>query len=475
MFPAADTERIKPWAMVAPVLRRVLQCGRPARRGRREGAPSPAGFADGEVMNVKQEPTAMPKTTSQEHPTRPAGGSTAATDASLRKLLPYVWPLFAVMWLSFPIASAAETIGAGLTPTRLLAFLLSTAAYFAVYLWIVLRYPFRANNLSPRELRVRIALLGILAALALCLEIAYGSGVPYRFMFVVIAAAVTLPTLPAASTVAAIVALTSGIYVLRSGWETLVSRWEIAVAPFVIVGVSMIVVSRLVTTVRELREAREEIARLAVSEERLRFARDLHDLLGHSLSLIALKSELAGRLLPVAPEKAEEEVRGIEGVARRALREVREAVAGYRKPSLEAELGGAREMLGAAGIDCRIDNQAGVVPSWIDGVLAWAVREGVTNVVRHSRAERCEIRLTRDDGRVHTEITDNGRGSSPEDDEAAAGSGLSGLAERVEASDGDFEAGPLPEGGFRLQVSLPLRDDSSSSSEPASVVREEGR
>ena len=438
-------------------------------------APSPAEFAHGEVRSVAQEPTAMPKTTSQEHPTRSAGESMAATDASLRKLLPYIWPLIAVMWLSFPIASAAETIGSGLTPTRLAAFLVSTAAYFGVYLWLVLRYPFRANRLPPRERRVRIALLGVLAALALCLEIAYGSGVPYRFMFVVIAAAVTLPTLPAASTVAAIVALTSGIYVLRSGWETLVSRWEIAVAPFVIVGVSMIVVSRLVTTVRELREAREEIARLAVSEERLRFARDLHDLLGHSLSLIALKSELAGRLLPVAPEKAEEEMRDIEDVARRALREVREAVAGYRRPSLEAELGGAREMLGAAGIDCRIDNQAGVVPGWIDAVLAWAVREGVTNVVRHSRAERCEIRLTRDGGRVHAEITDDGRGSSLKDDEATAGSGLSGLAERVEASGGDFEAGPLPKGGFRLRISLPLRLDSSSNSQSASVVREEGR
>ena len=426
-------------------------------------------------MNVKQEPTAMPKTTSEEHPVRPGGGLTGAADASLRRLLPYAWPLFAVMWLSFPIASAADTIGSGdLTPTRLLAFLVSTAAYFAVYLWLVLRYPFRANRLSPPERRVRVALLAALAALALYLELAYGSGVPYRFMFVVIAAAVTFPTLPAAATVAAVVALTGEIHALRSGWEALVSNWEIAVAPFVIVGVGMIVVSRLVTTVRELRVAREEIARLVVSEERLRFARDLHDLLGHSLSLIALKSELAGRLLPVAPEKAEEEVRDIEGVARRALREVREAVAGYRKPSLKAELGGAREMLGAAGIDCRIDNQAGVVPGWIDGVFAWAVREGVTNVVRHSRAKRCEIRLTRDSGRVHAEITDDGRGSSPGDDEAAAGSGLSGLAERVEASGGDFEAGPLPKGGFRLRVSLPLRHDSSSNGKPASVVREEG-
>jgi two-component system, NarL family, sensor histidine kinase DesK len=214
-----------------------------------------------------------------------------------------------------------------------------------------------------------------------------------------------------------------------------------------------------VAAVAELRSAREELARMAVDEERLRFARDLHDLLGHSLSLITLKSELAGRLLPDEPEKAEAEVHDIEGVARQALGEVREAVAGYRSPTLDEELAGAAEMLGAAGIDFGIENEAGLLPREIDGVLAWAVREGTTNVIRHSQARNCHILLTRENGMVCAKITDDGQG---ETDQGASGSGLSGLAERVATfNDGGFEAGPLPEGGFRLRVELPLRREAN--------------
>jgi two-component system sensor histidine kinase DesK len=134
---------------------------------------------------------------------------------------------------------------------------------------------------------------------------------------------------------------------------------------------------------------------------------------------------------------------------------VREAVAGYRSPSLEEELAGAREMLGAAGIDCRIENEAGLLPKEIDGVLAWAVREGTTNVIRHSRAMSCRIVVARNDGEVYAEIADDGRGKTEGD---TSGSGLSGLAERVAGfGDGEFEAGPQPGGGFRLRVKLPLR------------------
>jgi two-component system sensor histidine kinase DesK len=229
------------------------------------------------------------------------------------------------------------------------------------------------------------------------------------------------------------------------------------VLPTVAIGLWATAFVRQVAAVAELRAAREEIARLAVAEERLRFARDLHDLLGHSLSLITLKTELAGRLLPDAPEKAAAEIQDVEGVARRALREVREAVAGYRQPTLDRELYGARETLEAAGISCRIENRVGVLPNALDAVLAWTVREGVTNVIRHSRARRCEILLTRDGDEVRAEITDDGRGSSPEGTGVITGSGLRGLAERVESSSGGFEARSLPEGGFRLRVSLPLR------------------
>ena len=143
------------------------------------------------------------------------------------------------------------------------------------------------------------------------------------------------------------------------------------------------------------------------------------------------------------------------------MREVREAVAGYRQPALRAELAGAREMLEAAGIECRVEGEADVLPGAVDAVLAWTVREGVTNVIRHSRARCCTIRLSQPGEEVHAEISDDGLGAPPVHDGAATGSGLSGLSERVAASGGDVEAGPLPEGGFRLRVSLPFRESTA--------------
>jgi two-component system, NarL family, sensor histidine kinase DesK len=403
-----------------------------------------------------------------EQPTTSSAGVYAGVgNASRDKPLPVAWLLFTAVWLLFPVGFVVQVLQTDRSPVELLAFLASIMAFVAVFLWLMLRYPFPYVELGSQELRIRLGLLLVLATLALYVELVYGSGVPYRFMYVVIAAAVTLPTREAAWAVVAITVCVGAFYALRLGWEAAATSWG-DVVPFLLIGIGMVTVSRLVVTVRELRAAREELARLAVAEERLRFARDLHDLLGHSLSSITLKSELAGRLLPATPDRAAAEVRDIESVARKALREVREAVAGYRQPTLDEELNGAREMLKAAGIACRIEQQAGVLPSATDVVLAWAVREGVTNVVRHSRARHCVIRLTRDGLEVRAEIMDNGLGFPPEHEATTVGSGLSGLAERVAASGGAFEAKPMPEGGFRLRVSLPLRDGATLAGDPPS-------
>jgi two-component system sensor histidine kinase DesK len=204
----------------------------------------------------------------------------------------------------------------------------------------------------------------------------------------------------------------------------------------------------------DLRMAREEIARLAVSEERLRFARDLHDLLGHSLSVVVLKAELAGRLATSSPERAVEEMADVERVAREALREVRDAVVGYRQPSLDQELEGARRTLQSAGVLARFEPVTGPLPASLDATLAWALREGVTNIVRHSRARHAEVILARDDGQVRLELLDDGVGC----DGCAPGNGLKGLRERVEARDGSLDWGPRSEGGFRLAVTLPVKE-----------------
>ena len=430
------------------------------------------------AIGLTHEPTTVAQARDNEQPTTSAGGVYAeVADASRDKPLPVAWLLFTAVWLLFPVGFVIQVLRTDLSPVELLAFLASIGAFVAVFLWLMLRYPFPYVELASQELRIRIGLLLVLAALALYIELAYGSGVPYRFMYVVVAAAVTLPTREAAWAVVTVTVCIGAFYTIRLGWEAAATSWG-DVVPFLLIGIGMITVSRLVVTVRELRVAREEIARLAVAEERLRFARDLHDLLGHSLTSITLKSELAGRLLPAAPDRAASEVRDIESVARRALREVREAVADYRQPTLGGELNGAREMLKAAGIACRIEQQAGVLPSATDVVLAWAVREGVTNVVRHSRARHCVIRLTRDDEEVRAEITDDGLGFPPEHEATTVGSGLSGLAERVAASGGNFEAKPMPKGGFRFCVSLPLRDGATLAGEPpstASGMPEDGR
>ncbi|SOE02145.1 sensor histidine kinase [Blastococcus haudaquaticus] len=200
----------------------------------------------------------------------------------------------------------------------------------------------------------------------------------------------------------------------------------------------------------ELTQAREELARSAVAEERMRFARDLHDLLGHSLSLIALKSELAGRLAERDPARARQEMADVEAAARRALAEVRDAVSGYRQVSLAQALAEARSALSAAGITLRAQAPSEPLPAAVDAVLGWVVREATTNVLRHSGARSMTVDLAvTDDGAALT-VTDDGRGG-----DAPRGTGLAGLAERVEAVGGRLEAGPAPGRGFRLLAVVP--------------------
>ena len=216
--------------------------------------------------------------------------------------------------------------------------------------------------------------------------------------------------------------------------------------------------------VATLRQTRAELARAAVAEERLRIARDLHDLLGHSLALITLKAELSRRMIASDVSGAEREMAELESVARQSLSDVREAVAGYRRPVLITELGSARQLLSAAGVNCEITSPDDLtLPGPVDTVLAWAVREGVTNVVRHAQATSASVRITAAGQGVIAEITDNGRGHGP----GPAGSGLAGLGERVRQLGGSLIAGPAPAAGFRLQVTIPARPASAGA--PASL------
>lgn len=236
-------------------------------------------------------------------------------------------------------------------------------------------------------------------------------------------------------------------------------------------------------TNRALVAARDELARLAVADERARIARDLHDTLGHDLSVIALKSELAGRLLPGDPDRASAEIADVERVAREALSAVRGTIGGYRQPTLASELAGARSALAAAGIENRVEPAPERLPPTTDAILGWAVREGVTNVLRHGRGRSAEVLVEVTVSDAAIEIRNSApwsqdpRADTPQDPPAGpvasrtratttdaldrartpgSGMGLAGLRERVATVGGQVEAGPLPDGGFRLRVSLPV-------------------
>jgi two-component system sensor histidine kinase DesK len=337
--------------------------------------------------------------------------------------------------------------------------------FVITYTWFMWPHPLTNKARLRSEFRTSLIVLVGLAAVVLYLSLAYGSAFLWLFVGVSGVVGIVLQTYSAFAAIVGLTLLTLTIGVGISGG---IARTDwLHILPLVLLvrglGLDMIGIARLADALRELHAAQGELARQAVIEERLRLARDLHDLLGHTLSLITLKSELARRLLEKEPARAAQEIHEIEREARQALREVREAVAGYRQPTLRSELAGAQQMLEAAGITCIVEHTADVLSPVVDTVLAWTVREGVTNVIRHSRARLCTIRVRKGDGKVWAEVINDGyREKEREMTHARLGSGLSGLSERVAAHDGHIEAGPLfSEGnlGYRLRVELPLRND----------------
>jgi two-component system sensor histidine kinase DesK len=189
---------------------------------------------------------------------------------------------------------------------------------------------------------------------------------------------------------------------------------------------------------------------LAIEHERARISRDLHDLLGHNLFLIALSADIAGRHLG-ADQPGGREIRAIEHLARETMRVMRQVASGAHHPTLEAELAEARAALEIAGIELDLCHSLHEVPPELEGVLAWTVREGVTNVIRHSRARHCRVLLGGVGACAHVDIVDDGAVHVATE----AGSGLCGLRERVAAVGGQLVAGPLPSGGYRLRATLP--------------------
>ena len=371
---------------------------------------------------------------------------------------PYLLWLIWLVWLPLFIPAAIGLFQSHMALSRLIMALIGATLFFIIYLW---GSWWRAHSIAaasslPKQTGVLTWIsIATLTALSFGLTLLAGYGVLGLFYYT---SGYVGGSLPVRKTIVATLAIM--LIALAGSWITGITWLDLLQGLIFIPAIVLITrtVMWSIVTSWELHDAREEIARLAVTNERLRIARDLHDLLGHNLSLIALKSELARRLIAVSPERAATEIGDVENVARTTLQEVREAVTAYRRPTLASELYGAQEILTAAGITYRFEGDESVInvlsPA-IESVLSWTVREGVTNVIRHSRAHQCTIRASQEKQVARVEVIDDGIASTGCLDNNTAGNGLRGLAERVAALGGQCEANPGP-GGFHLSVSVPL-------------------
>jgi two-component system sensor histidine kinase DesK len=251
----------------------------------------------------------------------------------------------------------------------------------------------------------------------------------------------------AAPIVIAFTAAAIVVPVAAGSWHDSLSSAISDFTPIVIpvVAVVTFVVVRSVSAALELAEARAALARLAAENERSRIGRDLHDLLGQSLTTITLKAALARRLSEHDPERAAQEIAEVEELSRQTLTEVRAAVSSYREVTLAGELARGRELLRASGVDPDLPTTTDLVDAAHQELFGWVVREGLTNVARHAHASRCTVRFSANE----VEICDDGIGGP-----SSFGNGLAGLRERVTAAGGTVDAGPLIPRGWRLRVAV---------------------
>ena len=346
---------------------------------------------------------------------------------------------FMTAWVLFVVPTLITVVSTGLKPPQL-AVGYAFVIWMAVWSWLWLRAIGRSHTGEV------LGLLGItVISVVFTLIEPNPQGTVLVFAFII--AGCIFPFRQALPVLVALTVLQ--VAVLAARQNDAVSSLNIVIND-VLVGLVGVGARFFWQAYRELIAAREQLANLAVTEERLRFARDLHDILGQNLSVLVLKSELVQKQLPSESEEPlRNEVRDIAQVARKSLNDVREAVAGYRRATLQAEISSARTALRAAGIGFTVEDNVGQLPPEQDGVLAWCLREAVTNVVRHSGARRCEVRLSRHNGAAMLDVKDDGKGTTA----LNGGSGLAGMRERVDLVGGTLEM--TSSEGLRLRVSVP--------------------
>lgn len=344
----------------------------------------------------------------------------------------WIGPWLALVWLFFlgqPLAVAWQTR----ETTAGMVGLVATVVFAAVYMSVWLRFRARRGLLRIEPpVREAVLVLASLLALSVVMTWALGEDGATSVVYLGVAAIIVLRNRFAFAFVLVVGGLAQAIGDLWLGWDnTFALVLSTCAAALGVFGMKAVLGRNL-----ELVRAHQDNARLAVANERNRFSRDLHDILGHSLTVITVKAELASRLVDLDPDRARSELADLERLSREALADVRRAVEGYRELSLSGEVAHARRALAAAGIAAELPSTVGEVPAELHELFAWGLREGVTNVVRHSGADRCAVRLAPD----RLEIRDNGHGAEREADQ---GNGLRGLRERASA----FGASVVTESG----------------------------
>jgi two-component system sensor histidine kinase DesK len=377
---------------------------------------------------------------------------------------PWRW-FFSGIWLAYLIQPISDLFRPHHSVAWIAGGLVIAAAFCAVYLPALMYVDER-----PRWAGAGLAGLVVLSAVSCVI---YGEHWTPLWIYVSAAAGLILTALFDRRLATAGIAVITGLYLLFCWITHLDGGDTVAVLiPVVLIGLAMIGFRMQLVLMHELAQARETVAKLAANEERLRLARDMHDLTGQSLSMITLKAELAAKRLNRLPASAERdailtEMNDVSRVSRQTLHDIREAVSGYRRPTLAIETITARSALEAAGIllddDPELTMRSGSIDPEAEAVLAWCLREAVTNVIRHSRARHCRIRLTERGNELSLEIADDGRGfsgpvsdtDSGPDGGPATGSGLRGISERLSAADGHLSLGRPDTGrGFRLTATV---------------------
>jgi two-component system, NarL family, sensor histidine kinase DesK len=365
---------------------------------------------------------------------------------------PWRW-FFSGVWLAYLIQPVSELFHHH-GPLWIAGGLILVIAFCAIYM-PVLMY----TDSHPRQAGYGLVVIAVLAGVTCAV---YGKDWTPMWIYVSAATGWVLSTRFDRRRTALGIAVITVFYLFFCWLTHLDMGSTLAVLlPVLLIGLAMMGFRMQMVLVRELAQAREIVAKLATNEERLRLARDMHDLTGQSLSMITLKSELAAKRLTRMPASAERdailtEMNDVSRVSRQTLHDIREAVSGYRRPTLAIETITARSALDAGGIrlddDPGLTMRSGTFDPDAEAVLAWCLREAVTNVIRHSRAWTCRIRLSERAGEVSLEVTDDGRGFAG----SATGSGLRGMSERLSAIGGHLSVGRPETGrGFRLTATVP--------------------